>query len=193
MRLVKLITLASLALMFSCGSNNTPEKTIEEFFLAVKENNFDKAKEYVTEDSRKAMDMLGDNLQVSLGGTELNSVDCVTENTSSNCDCFLEGKDTPLPASLVKNNGKWEIDLKASVMSGFDNLLDGLKDIDLNGLINKLGEGIGESSEGLNDLIKSIDPETVKEFTEGLDSNLDKLGESIEELTKHLEKNQESK
>ncbi len=192
MRLIKLITIASIALLFSCGNSNTPEKTVREFYKAIKAKDYQKAKELSSEKSKSIIGMMGESISLNFEGGEIKNIDCVTEDNISNCDCFLEGKEKPIPVSLVKQNDAWKVDLQSSVMNGLDNLLNGFKDVDVNGLMEQFGGLIKENSDKINEVIDNIDPEEVSKLIKGADSSLNITKENIEELMEAVEKNVES-
>ena len=183
MRNIKLFVLGITVLLFSCNTD-TPEQTIKEFYSAIKSKDFEKAKSLSTEQSHSTIDMLSSGLEVNIGSGELTNIDCVEENEKGECDCFFENNEKPVAVSVVKSGGKWKVDVKETAKQMMNNLFESFKDIDLNGLLDKAKEFTDDGGEQLNELIKSVDPEKVKKLTEGMDSNIQKLGESLEGLLK---------
>lgn len=192
MRSLKLVVLGLIVVLSSC-SGNSPEKTVKEFYLAIKGKDFTKAKALSTPESHATIDMLSSGLDINIGEGELTNVDCVTENETSLCDCFFEGSQKPFPISVTKLEGEWKVNVKETAKNMMNNLFDAFKDIDLNGLMDKVNLLGDSSSEKINDLIKKIDTEKVKETLSGLDSNMEEVGESIEDLLEQLEESSNKK
>lgn len=171
-----------LGILFACSNPNSPENISKEFYEAVQNKDLALAKELVTEESKTMMDLVGDNLNLTLKNGNITNVDCVTENDVSNCDCFIEGHSKPMPLSLLKEEGAWKVDIQSSAVNALDNLLDKFKDIDVNGILEKVGNSIDVSSKGINELIDKIDVDKVLETIEGMDSAVLKTDKSIESL-----------
>ncbi len=179
---LKHIKFLIIGFLFACTNTNSPENVSNEFYKAIQNKDVLKAKALATKKSKSMLDLVGDNLNLGLENGEITTIDCVTENDESNCDCFIEGKSKPLPLSLIRENGEWKVDLQSSAVNVLDNLLDKVKGIDFNGLLEKLGEGIDTSSEGINELIESIDVDEVIESLDKMDSTVLKTDEKIESL-----------
>ena len=191
MRGLKIIGVLFVFAFTSCTNSNTPENVIEQFYKAVKADDYDKAKTFLSASSKKTADLISGDMEVTLGGLDLKNVDCITEGMSSDCDCFVEGKEKPVAISVLKENGEWKIDIKESLMDNLNGLFDNfnidLKNVDVNGLLDAGKKLIEGNSEKVNELIKNIDPEKVIESLKSIDSNIDVTKENVEEFMKIVE------
>ncbi len=182
MALLKNIKFLFLGLFFACSNPNSPESVAKEFFTAIQNSEGEKARLLVTEKSKSMIDLVGENLNLTIDNEEITAVDCVTDNEISNCDCFTEGNLKPMPLSLIKENGEWKVDIQSSAVNALDNLLDKFKGIDVNGILEKVGEGIDISSEGINEFIESIEVDQAIKTIEEMDSSVFKTDKNIESL-----------
>lgn len=182
MALLKNIKFLFLGLFFACSNPNSPESVAKEFFTAIQNSEGEKARLLVTEKSKSMIDLVGENLNLTIDNEEITAVDCVTDNEISNCDCFTEGNLKPMPLSLIKENGEWKVDIQSSAVNALDNLLDKFKGIDVNGILEKVGEGIDISSEGINEFIESIEVDQAIKTIEEMDSSVFKSDKNIESL-----------
>gem|GEM_PF-3334594 len=181
-----------LLIIVGCSNPNKPEKVVQEFYLAVKNKDIAKAKSLATNKSQSMLDLVGENLELTLKNGKITAVDCITEGEVSECDCFFEQDSKPLPLSLKKENDLWKLDIQSSAANALDDLLDNFKEINLNGLLDKVGEGVNLSTEGINELIEKMDIDKAVEALEGIDSAVGvsdkKLEGLIEQFSKSLKK-----
>lgn len=182
MALLKNIKFLFLGLFFACSNPNSPESVAKEFFTAIQNSEGEKARLLVTEKSKSMIDLVGENLNLTIDNGEITAIDCVTDNEISNCDCFTDGNLNPMPLSLIKENGEWKVDIQSSAVNALDNLLDKFKGIDVNGILEKVGEGIDLSSDGINEFIESIDIDQAIKTIEEMDSSVFKTDKNIESL-----------
>ena len=181
-----------LLIIVGCSNPNKPEKVVQEFYLAVKNKDIAKAKSLATNKSQSMLDLVGENLELTLKNGKITAVDCITEGEVSECDCFFEQDSKPLPLSLKKENDLWKLDIQSSAANALEDLLDNFKEINLNGLLDKVGEGVNLSTEGINELIEKMDIDKAVEALEGIDSAVGvsdkKLEGLIEQFSKSLKK-----
>jgi hypothetical protein len=196
MRIVKLIGLLSITLLLSCSGNN-PEKTVNDFFTAISDKDFDKAKSLATEKSKSTINLLESGIDISFSEEKLKNVDCVTENEIATCDCFMEGNEKPIPVTVVKEDGEWKVDIQLTAKNMMNNFLDklngldlsglDLKNIDIEGIMENIGGSVETGTNKLNEFLKNIDTDKVSETLKGLDSNMGETSGNIEELLKKIE------
>ena len=177
MRVIHFISITFLLVLFSCGGKS-PETAIKGFYSAMKVNDIDKAKSYTTSSSHSYLNMINSGMDISLGDGEIENIDCVIENDEAECDCFFEGNQKPVPVSVLMENGDFQTTAKDMMY----NVLDKFKDIDLNSLMEKFGDGADISSDKINELINNIDVDKVVETISGLNSNMTETGGSLEKL-----------
>jgi hypothetical protein len=196
MGVIKFIGLLSITLLLSCSGNN-PEKTVNDFFTAISDKDFDMAKSLATEKSKSTLDLLESGININFGDGKLKNVDCVTENEIATCDCFIEGKEKPIPVTVVKENGEWKVDIQLTAKNMMNNFLDklngldlsgiDLKNIDVEGIMENIGGSVEAGTNKLNEFLKNIDADKVSETLKGLDSNMGETSGNIEELLKKIE------
>ncbi|MEN8793565.1 MAG: hypothetical protein ABF294_03840 [Flavobacteriales bacterium] len=181
MRVIHFISITFLLVLFSCGGKS-PETAIKGFYSAMKVNDIDKAKSFTTSSSHSYLNMINSGMDISLGDGEIVNIDCVIENDEAECDCFFEGNQKPVPVSVLMENGEWKVDFQTTAKDMMYNVLDKFKDIDLNSLMEKFGDGAVIISDKINELINNIDVDKVVETISGLDSNMTETGGSLEKL-----------
>lgn len=181
MRVIHFISITFFLVLFSCGGKS-PETAIKGFYSAMKVNDIDKAKSYTTSSSHSYLNMINSGMDISLGDGEIENIDCVIENDEAECDCFFEGNQKPVPVSVLMENGEWKVDFQTTAKDMMYNVLDKFKDIDLNSLMEKFGDGADISSDKINELINNIDVDKVVETISGLNSNMTETGGSLEKL-----------
>ncbi|MGB1040477.1 MAG: hypothetical protein ACPGVD_06370 [Flavobacteriales bacterium] len=191
MRGLKIIGVLFVFAFTSCTNSNTPENVIEQFYKAVKAEDYDKAKTFLSASSKKTADLLSGNMEVTLGGLDLKNVDCITKGLTSDCDCFVEGKDKPIAISVLKESGEWKIDIKESLMDNLNGLLDNfnidLKNVDVNGLLDVGQKLIEGNTEKLNELIENTDTDKVIESLNAIDTSLNITKENVEEFMQKIQ------
>lgn len=190
---MKYLYFLCLMAFVACSNPNRPEKVAEEFVLAVKNKDVAKAKSLATKKSHSMLNLVGENLELTLTNGTLSVVDCVTEGEVSECDCFFEQDSKPLPLSLKKEEDKWKVDIQSSALNVFDDLLDNFKQIDLNGLLDKVGEGVDLGSEKLNEAIENIDIDKAVEALKVMDSSVTISDEKVEGLIEQFSKSLKNK
>ncbi len=183
MRVIHFISIALLLVLFSCGGKS-PETAIKGFYSAVKANDIEKAKSFTTSNSHTYLNMMNAGVDINLGDGKIENIDCIVENNEAECDCFFEGNQKPVPVSVLMENGEWKVDFQNTAKDMMDNVLDNfnLKDIDLNSIMEKFGNGADISTDKINELINNIDVDKVVETLNGLDSNMTETGGSLEKL-----------
>lgn len=201
MQLVKFLGLLSITLLLSC-SGNKPETTVHNFFNAISEKDFDKAKSLATEKSKSTLNLLESGIDINFGEGKIKNVDCVTENEIATCDCFMEGSDKPVPVSVVQENGEWKVDIQLTAKNMMNNFFEKLNNIDLKGLdlsgidlekldiggiMENIGGNVETGTNKLNEFLKNIDTEKISESLKGLDSTMGETSGSLDELLKKLE------
>jgi len=204
MRKIHLILPVILLLLASCGGNS-PEKAIEEFYTAIKNKDFDKAEELSSKETKSMISLLkaGSNFNVSGTDKFIDKVECITENEIAECDCWFDGSTESIATVAILEDGKWKIDAKATIgkMAGdmfgglkdlnINGLLEGLKDIDLGDLMKNLGGAVEGNTEQLNEIIKNVDIDEILESVKGMDSTLNISKELLEEKMKEFEEGME--
>lgn len=196
MRIVKFIGLLSITFLLSC-SGNKPETTVNDFFAAISDKDFDKAKSLATEKSKSTLNFLESGIEISFGDGILKNIDCVTENEIATCDCFMEGKEKPIPLTVVQENGEWKVDVQLTTKNMMNNFLDklnvldlsgiDLKNLDIKGVLKNIGGSVETGTNKLNEFLKNIDTDKISKTLKGLDSNLEETSGNIEELLKKFE------
>lgn len=200
MRIIKFLGLLSITLIISC-SGNKPENTITNFFDALSKKDFETAKSLATAKSQTTLNLLESGIDVSFGEGKLNNVDCVTETEIATCDCFLDGKDKPIPVSVVKENGEWKVDIQLTAKNMMNNLFDKLNGLDLSGIdlsgidlenldvegiMENIGGSVETSTDKINDFIKNLDTDKITETLKGLDSNMGETSGNLENLINQI-------
>lgn len=108
----------AVAFLASCGSKgNGPEKVATEYLNALKDKNWDKAKELGNEDTKAKVDGIK-GFGGDAGITEVKDVKCtVTDNNAECTFCCMKEGDGKL--KLVKEGDKWIVNDKKE-SSGMD-------------------------------------------------------------------------
>lgn len=181
MKVIQFISIGFILLLFSCGGKS-PETAIKGFYAAIKAKDIEKAKTFTTQDSHSVLDMMNSAMDISFGEGKIENIDCVIENEEANCDCFFEGNQKPVPVVVLKENNEWKVDFQSTAQDMMNNVLDNFKNIDINGLLEKFGDGANLGTEKINELIKNIDVDKVVETINGLDSNVTKTSGNLEGL-----------
>jgi len=197
MRIVKFIGLLSITLLLSC-SGNKPETIVNEFFTAISNQDFDKARSLATEKSKSTLNLLESGINISLSDGKLKNVDCLIENKIATCDCFMEGKEKPIPVTLLELEGEWKVDIQLTAKNMMDNFFDKLNDLDLSGIdlenlnvesiMKNIGGSVKTRTNKLNEFLETIDTDKISETLKELDSNMGETSEKIEDLLKKIEK-----
>ena len=201
MRIIKFLGFLSFFLMLSC-TGNKPEKTVNDFFAALSNKDFEMAKSLATTKSQTTLNLLESGMEVSFGEGKLTNVDCVTENEIATCDCFMEGKEKPVPVTVVQENGEWKVDIQLTAKNMMNNFFDKLNgidmsDLDLSGLdlenldveeiMKNIGGNVEEGTNQINDFIKNLDADKISESLKGIDSSLGETSGSLEDLINQIQ------
>ncbi|MFQ3336290.1 MAG: hypothetical protein ACI9E3_000292 [Flavobacteriales bacterium] len=136
-------------------------------------------------------------MEISFGDGILKNIDCVTENEIATCDCFMEGKEKPIPLTVVQENGEWKVDVQLTTKNMMNNFLDklnvldlsgiDLKNLDVKGVLKNIGGSVETGTNKLNEFLKNIDTDEISKTLKGLDSDMGETSGNIEELLKKIE------
>ncbi len=148
-----LLTLVVSAFMMSCGGNapKDPKGVAEAFLNAMNEQNFNKAKEYATEDSQEALQSMADLAEMgeNLGGEKPEPKEIVIGDVEENGDeatVHYTEDGNEMTLDLVKEDGDWKV--KFDKMGGLMN--------DMEDTTEELTDSLGTAIDSLNAALDSV-------------------------------------
>jgi len=110
----------------------------------------------------------------------------------------MEGKEKPIPVTLLELEGEWKVDIQLTAKNMMDNFFDKLNDLDLSGIdlenlnvesiMKNIGGSVKTRTNKLNEFLETIDTDKISETLKELDSNMGETSEKIEDLLKKIEK-----
>lgn len=100
----------AVAVLASCGGGNGPDKVASAYLNALKEKNYEKAKELGTKDTKDMLDALVKS-QMAPEVTEVKDIKCTEEGNTATCTycCSKDGKNS---LKLIKEGDKWLVNEK---------------------------------------------------------------------------------
>ena len=197
MKIKLAIILLAGVLLTSC-SNNSPEAVVKQFFSAVENQDFEKARSLATKSSSSVITMMekAAGLAGDLTDEESNSitkVECEIEEDKGDCKCFdKEGEKTD-NVGVKKVDGVWKVHMSKQDM--MKDAADSMGDIDMEGAMDKLKdidmdeamkavseslEGVENMDEQLNELTDELKEKAV-DVIDAVEDNLDEVKESLQE------------
>ncbi len=146
-----LLAAATGVVLSSCGAKEVdysdPRSVTEGFVVAISEGDFDKAKEMVTEKSRKAVTALADKHDASKDD-KLDIVHCEEpKNDKCKCTATMKSGETT-KYKLEKEGEKWKLKIEKGISDGLD-MIEG----EIEGAIE---EGFDEAEDILEEAIDNI-------------------------------------
>lgn len=178
---IAVIAMAGI-LLASCGGNG-PEKVVKEFFTALKEKNFDKAKSLATTESATVIDLMAK--VPDMGGdsddAKLEKVDCEVSGETATCNCYEKGNDKAEKMKLKKVDGNWKVSMSKADMAG--EAMNGLGDLDMNDAMNTVNQGL-EQLDGAGDKVN----DALNQLENMGDELKDQGEKALETVSKELEK-----
>lgn len=159
MRFNLFIFAAAALFMAACGGGGAkgdgPKEVASNFIKHVNNMEFDEAKKYSTEGTAGILDMLKSfaGMAEKPESTAFEILDVKEEGDKATVTYRNEGADADETITLVKENGKWLVDINKEDMNKEDGD-DDLGSLDFDGLIDDLGEEIEEAGEELEEIIE---------------------------------------
>jgi hypothetical protein len=100
----------AVAVLASCSGGNGPDKVASAYLNALKEKNYEKAKELGTKDTKDMLDALVKS-QMAPEVTEVKDVKCTEDGNTATCTycCSKDGKNS---LKLIKEGDKWLVNEK---------------------------------------------------------------------------------
>lgn len=128
MKKVLIFAVAVMAFIGCSPSGSTPEAVAKEFATALDKGDWKKAKSLGTEGTEKMIGMLesfaamgGDKAKAELGKGKFDKVTCEgTEADKKTCKVCCGSDDKDMPLELVKEGGKWKVNMTKDGMPGGD-------------------------------------------------------------------------
>ena len=155
------------------GSKSDPKSVAEAFWKAMKTGDIASVKKYMTGASAKALnestdkEKMGKEGKITLGDAKIEKDKATVPTTIDN-----EGVKMELQTILVKQDGKWKVDLDQTMMSMFGGAMGEM----MKGLGGQMGEGLNQMGKELEDMGKAIEEQAkklappAKELDKSLDS-----------------------
>lgn len=150
-----LILFAAAALILSAcggGSSEGPKEVATKFITHVNNMEFEEAKAYGTQSTKDLLDMVAGfagMAQEKPENTGFEILDVKEEGDKATVTYRNEGADADEILTMVKQDGKWLVDINKEDMNKEDDMGgEGLGDIDLDGALEELEEMVDEAVEG---------------------------------------------
>ncbi len=138
------LTVAALVFVVGCAAGDDPADTTEQFFQAMKDNDFEKGKELVTKDSIKDMKEPKDDEKIDMTDLTIGDAKVDGDKATVPTSFKVDGKEVKLDTVLVKEEGAWKIDAGAT-MSAM-----------VQGMMGDAMKGMGDAMKDAKDAMKGM-------------------------------------
>lgn len=171
MRLTLIMIAAASFMLAACGgSSEGPEAVAKKFITHVNNLEFDQAKAYGTKSTNDILDMIS-GLAGAMGDegkpedTSFEIIEVKEEGDTATVVYQNASAEEPETLSLVKQDGKWLVDINKEDMDKEDDG-EGLGDIDWEEELEDIGEDAGASIDGAIDSLEQTIDEVEAEIAE---------------------------
>ncbi|MFN8143085.1 MAG: DUF4878 domain-containing protein [Bacteroidia bacterium] len=122
-KITSVLAISVFILFFSCGKGDSPRAVADSFLKAFHEQDFEAAKKYGTEDTRKLMEtMAGFSKMVQDSGqTAEVKYEIISEKIEGDNAVVMykeEGKEGEIPLNLMRVDGKWKVNMTKESLNG---------------------------------------------------------------------------
>lgn len=190
---LKYLFIAIIAVVLSSCSGESPEKVVQEFFLAIDAKDYEKAKSLATVESESTIDMMKNVGKVTgfLGkflpkelSNNISIVECEVKENNGNCKCWGEGKVNEKEVAVKKVEGVWKVDMSIQNITGTDIDISEMKEVMESVDMEKVMEAFAENSDSIN----KVFDEVGDEFKEVAIEAIDAIEENLDEVKENLQK-----
>ncbi|MFM1932294.1 MAG: hypothetical protein RL226_1597 [Bacteroidota bacterium] len=156
--------LAAMALIACGGSGDSPEAAAQAYYDALLAKDMEKAKNYVTEETKPMMDLLGSML--SLAGDEMPTSavckECKVEGENAICtmETSKDGETATEELNLKNVEGKWLVHMPKE---------DGMGDMSEGDMMDMEAEDLSMEVDSLGNPINGLDSEATEMMEEAVE------------------------
>jgi hypothetical protein len=125
-----------LSFMIACSGGNSPKGVARNFLKAYSKMDYEEAKKYGTEDTRKLLDMLNAFSRLAPDSTMIieTKTEIISENIHNDSTATVtykeEGTEEMKMLNLIKTDGKWKISMDKGNLNGDESIDSGATSTD---------------------------------------------------------------